>query len=225
MKKHYLLKLGALSAILALATTLSCTDHTNPDPEPVAGCQTVAGTPRAFPCEFKILKVEFLRKTSATDVFATVTPGNPDIKLPASEAKISGYGSGKSYIFMTFNVRVHVQRVAAPSFQPSVGYELLAYTYDPPLTDDNLGSSYQPPLNPPNAHAFAMPIGATEVKSMEFSYSFDLESPWRRQISGANLVSVVNNTTAGKLLEAPYSYQLLRDIFEANLYIKASLWE
>lgn len=224
MKKHHLLKLGALSSILALAAALSCTDHTTPDPDPEAGCRTVVGIPRAFPCEFKILKVEFLRKTSATDVFATVTPGNPEVKLPASEAKISGYGSGKSYVFMTFNVRVHIQRVAAPSFLPSVGYELLAYTYDPPLTDDQVGS-FQPTLNPAKPQAFAMPVGGTEVKSMEFSYSFDLESPWRRQIAGANLVSVVNNITARKLLDAPYSYQLLRDIFEANLYIKASLWE
>lgn len=224
MKTDYLLKLGAFFTILAVATALSCTDHVNPDPDPETGCQTVAGVPRAFPCEFKILKVEFLRKTSTTDVFATITPGNPDVRLPASEAKTSGYGSGRSYVFMTFNVRVHIQRVAAPSFTPSVGYELFAYTYDPPLTEDKVGS-FQPSLNPANPQAFAMPIGGTEVKSMEFSYSSDLESPWRRQITGVNLVSVANNTTARKLLDAPYSYQLLRDIFEANLYIKASLWE
>lgn len=224
MKKRYLLKLGALFAMLALGAALSCTDHVNPDPEPEAGCRTVGGTPRAFPCEFRILKVEFLRKASTTEVFATVTPGNPDVKLPASEAKTAGYGSGKSYVFMIFNVRVYIQRIAAPSFPPSVGYELLAYTYDPPLTDDRVGS-FQPSLNPAKPQAFAMSVGSTEVMSMEFSYSFDLESPWRRQIAGANLVSVVNNTTARNLLDAPYSYQLLRDIFEANLYIKASLWE
>lgn len=225
MKKHYLLKLGAFSTIFALAAALSCTDHVNPDPEPETGCQTVAGAPRAFPCEFKILKVEFLRKTSTTDVFVTVTPGNPNIRLPASEAKTSGYGSGRSYVFMAFNVRVHIQRVAAPSFTPNVGYELIGYTYDPPLTDDNVNPSYQPSLNPAKPQAFAMPIGGTEVISMEFLYSFDLEDPDRRQISGVNLVSAINNTTAKKLLGAPYNYHLFRDIFEANLYIKASLWE
>lgn len=224
MKKHYRLKLGAFSAILALATALSCTDHVDPDPEPEPACLTVAGTPRAFPCEFKILKVEFLRKTSTTDVFATITPGNPDVRLPASEAKTSGYGSGGSYVFMMFNVRVHIQRITAPAFPPSVGYEIYAFAYDPPLTEDNVGS-FVPPLNPANPHAFAMPIGGTEVKSTEFLYSFDLEDPGRRQITGVNLVSISNNTTARKLLEAPYSYQLLRDIFETKFYIKATLWE
>ncbi|WP_353720976.1 hypothetical protein [Dyadobacter sp. 676] len=222
MKKRYLLRCAMFSAMLGIITALSCTDHVNPDPP--SSCATVAGIPRAFPCEFRILKVEFLRKTSATEVFATVTPDNPDIKLPPGEAKTSGYGSGKSYVFMAFNVRVHIQRIAAPSFLPSVGYELFYYTYDPPLTDDNVGS-FVPSLNPGSPHAFNMPIGGIEVKNLEFLYSFDLESPWRRQISGVNLVSVANNVTARTLLNAPYSYQLLRDIFETNLYIKASLWE
>lgn len=78
MKTLRILKVISLSSVLMLAMAFSCQDHHVPDP--VSNCDLVDGTPRAFPCEFEITKVEFLKKLT-NQVSTTILPGHPDAEV------------------------------------------------------------------------------------------------------------------------------------------------
>jgi len=59
MKNYSLIKVFAVSLVLLTAMAFSCQDHHVPDPDPVIKCNRVDGSPRAFPCEFEIIKIEY----------------------------------------------------------------------------------------------------------------------------------------------------------------------
>jgi len=101
-----------------MAMAFSCQDHHVP--EPVSNCERVDGTPRAFPCEFEITKLEFLR-TNTSQVVKTVLPGSPVVQLPLNDAYHFQYGSQREYAIVDYRVRIHVKRIANASFQPVGG--------------------------------------------------------------------------------------------------------
>src|SRR5688572_26371059 len=142
MKTLRILKVISLSSVLMLAMAFSCQDHHVPDP--VGNCDRVDGTPRAFPCEFEITKVEFLKKLT-NQVSMTILPGHPDALLILGDAYRSFVGSDAEYRDVFFKVRLHVKRIANPTAQPADGYEIWQYRVtpmDPPfygIYNDNIG--------------------------------------------------------------------------------------
>jgi len=230
MKNYSLIKIAAMSAVFVTAMAFSCQDHNLPDPDPVVNCKRIDGTPRAFPCEFEIVKVEFLRNNTS-QVVRTVFPSDPNVELPINAAKFYGWGSGRSYIFMQYNIRVHVKRIANPSFLPVGGYEVMDYSLTPayppypPLHDDLIGPGGWPPPGSPAANpvAFDMAIGETRTVEKMVTMQFNTEFPPVTLSYGPNIVSVVNNTTTIKLINAPYNYDRLRDVHEARIAINPSL--
>ncbi|WP_310226590.1 MULTISPECIES: hypothetical protein [unclassified Dyadobacter] len=228
-----LLKIMSLSSVVLTAMAFSCQDHHIPDPDPVANCELVDGSSRAFPCEFQITKLEFLR--NKTDkVVRTFMPGDSTVALPINASERYVWGSMHAYIQMIYRVRVHVKRIAAASIQPQGGYELIPYRLSPdvppgfpfpPLWDDYIGGPYG--LNPPSATAahpldMSMPIGETRSYVVTLELMFDTESQGG-QYFGDHLIGVTNNTTALTLLGAPYNYHRLRDIHEAKIRFKPQL--
>ena len=215
-----------------MAMAFSCQDHYVPDPDPVSNCNRVDGTPRAFPCEFEITKLEFL-KTTTNLVVRTVLPGSPDVQLPLDQAYQLEYGSQGAYAQVVFRVLLHIKRIANASFQPVGGYEVSQFRISDPeppypaIYNDIIGSGpggnvlpASPAKNPVNLD---MTTGETRVieSQVGFVYSFNPSQP--KQV-GAFYFSIVNNTTSLKLAAAPYSYNLLRDIHEARIVYEPRAW-
>ena len=233
MKTLGLLKTASLLAVLFLAMAFSCQDHNIPDPDPVANCQRVDGTDRAFPCEFEITKVEFLRNNT-NGVVRTFLPGDSTIGLPINAALRAEWGSMHAGIQMIYRMRVHVKRIAPASFQPVGGYEISSYQLSPPvppgypyppLWDDLIGGPFG--LNPPPATAnhpldMSMAVGETRSYESTLQLLFNVESHGA-QYFGRQMIGIINNTTALTLLEAPYNYNRLRDIHETGIAVKPYL--
>jgi hypothetical protein len=227
MRALTLLRAVSLASILLAAMAFSCQDHHIPDPDPVANCKLVNGSERAFPCEFEITKLEFLRNNTS-NVVRTFVPGDSTVGLPINASLRYVWGSMHAGISMTYRVRVYVKRIAAASFQPLGGYEFSTYQLSPevppgypfpPLWDDFIGGPYG--LNPPPATAYepldmSMAIGETRTYVMNLDLLFNTE------VSGAayfgnQLIGIINYTTAHKLLGTPYNYNRLRDIHETKI--------
>lgn len=227
------LKAVSLLAVLLVAMAFSCQDHSVPDPDPVANCQRVDGTDRAFPCEFEITKLEFLRNNT-NNVVRTFLPGDSTIGLPINASVSFVWGSMHAYVWMTYRVRVYVKRIAQASFQPAGGYEIVPYQLSPPvppdfpfppLWDDLIGGPYG--LNPPSATAgnpldMSMAVGETRSYVATLDLSFDVENQ-HGQYFGQLMLGIINNTTALTLLGAPYNYNRLRDIHETRFGFKPQL--
>lgn len=226
MRQLSLIRVLSLAAIFLTAMAFSCQDHHIPDPEPAANCQRVDGTDRAFPCEFQITKLEFLRKNTNNAV-RTFLPGDSTIGLPLNAADSYAWGSKHGYVLVTYRVRVHVKRIAPASFQPVGGYEPVLYrlhiaTPGSPyhsLYDDIIGSPFgvQPPPSPAaNPLDMSMAVGETRSFVLSLYLDFDFEVRNGRHFPDL-LIGVVNNTTALTLIGAPYNYNLLRDLNEARI--------
>jgi hypothetical protein len=233
MRALTLLKTVSLASIFLTAMAFSCQDHDIPDPDPVANCKRTNGTDRAFPCEFQIVKLEFLRNNT-NNVVKTFLLGDSTIALPINASERYVWGSKHAYIWMTYRVRVRVKRIAAASFQPVGGYELMPYRLSPegppgfpypPLHDDLVGGpwGWGPPASPANEPLdMSMPIGETRSFVLSLELQFDTETQ-HGSYFGNHLVGIVNNTTARTLLAAPHNYDRLRDIHEARIVFKPQL--
>ena len=229
MKSYPLIKIAALSAVLTTVMAFSCQDHHNPDPDPVTNCERVEGGARAFPCEFEIVKLEFLRGTT-NQVVSTFLPANAKVALPINASQAYFWLSMHSSVYMQYRVRVHVKRIAAASFHPVGGYELVYYRMTPivpgypPVYNDiiaepgvvqSAGNTLpaSPAKRPVN---FDMPVGETRTAELLVTLGFDYEA-LGGVYDGEMTIGVVNNTTALKLSGAPYNYNRGRDIQEAKL--------
>ncbi|SDD45294.1 hypothetical protein SAMN04487996_10167 [Dyadobacter soli] len=228
MKTLTLIKVVSLSSVLMMAMAFSCQDHQVP--EPVSNCDRVDGTPRAFPCEFEITKLEFLRKNTS-QVVKTVLPGSPDVQLSSRDALRFNYGSSREYAIADFRVRVHVKRIAAASFLPVGGYEITYYQLSDPVPpfpaayddifDPSLWSA--PPSSPSNPITnLDMLVGETRTVETELNMVFDfMGGP---QVFGEIVIGIVNNSTTHTLVAAPYKYDRLRDVHEARIPFKPSVY-
>lgn len=227
MKTRALVKIAAMSAVLITAMAFSCQDHHIPDP--VIHCERVDGSPRAFPCEFEIVKLEFLRGTT-NQVVSTFLPGDTTVALPINASQAYFWLSMHSSVYLQYRVRVHVKRIAAASSQPVGGYELVYYRMAPivpgypPVYDDIISApgavqsaGNTLPLSPAKRPVnFDMPVGETRTAELLVTLGFDYEM-LGGVYSGEMVIGVVNNTTALKLFGAPYNYNRGRDIQEARL--------
>ena len=228
MKTLRLLKVISLSSVLMMAMAFSCQDHHVP--EPVSNCERVDGTPRAFPCEFEITKLEFLR-TNTSQVVKTVLPGSPVVQLPLNDAYHFQYGSQREYAIVDYRVRIHVKRIANASFQPVGGYEVMYYQLSlpdppyPPLYNDIIGPSGWPLPASPATKPVVLDMAVGETRTVEtmlnLQFSFSVPS---HQILGDIVIGIVNNTTARTLIAAPYNYNLLRDAHEARIPFTPSVY-
>jgi hypothetical protein len=225
MKTLRLLKVISLLSFLLMAMAFSCQDHHIPDPDPVANCNRVDGTARAFPCEFEITKLEFL-KTTTGQVSRTVLPGNLNVQLPIGDAYHFQYGSQRAYAIVEFRVRLHIKRIAKASFPPVGGYELIRYQLSPPvpiygsLYNDILtekGNEWMTPPSPAgNPITLDMAVGETRTVASEVYFILDL-TPTSSHFLGQINFSIGNNSTARTLIAAPYNYDLVRDAYEATI--------
>jgi hypothetical protein len=226
MRSFTLMRVVSPAILFLTAMAFSCQDHHTPDPDPAANCQRVDGSDRDFPCEFKITKLEFLRKNT-NNVVRTFLPGDSTIGLPVNAADSYGWGSKHAYVWMNYRVRVHVKRIAPASFQPVGGYELVLYPLyiadpDSPyhsLYDDIIGSPFglQPPPSPA-ANPLDMSMAVGETRSYVFPLYLFFDTEFRRGRHFPDLLfGVVNNTTALTLIGAPYNYKLFRDLNEARI--------
>lgn len=207
----------------------SCGDHNVPDPDPVMNCELVDGNARAFPCEFEIVKLEFLRGNTDR-VVSTFRPGDSTVVLPINASLAYFWLSMHSHVYMQYRVRAHVKRIAPASFQPVGGYEMVYYQLSPgapgypPIYDDLIGrpdvmqsGGNTPPASPAKRPVnFDMPVGETRTADLMIILGFEFENSGGL-FFGDMSIGVVNNTTALKLMGAPYDYNRCRDIQEAKL--------
>jgi hypothetical protein len=232
MKTLPLMKAVLLTSVFLTAMAFSCQDHHAPDPDPVENCERIDGTARAFPCEFEITKLEFLRNNT-NSVVRTLMQGDTGVALPINASLKFQWLSMRTSMIMEYRVRVHVKRVANPSFQPVGGYEVFAYRLSPPgppgfpfppIHDDLIGTGlWAPPASPPDKPAnFNMAIGETRAFETVLYFDFVTEI-YKDYYFGKVIVSVINNTTNGKLLAAPYNYDRFRDVHEARIEFRPRL--
>lgn len=229
MKSLGILKVISLSSVLMMAMAFSCQDHDVPDP--VTRCNRVDGTPRAFPCEFEITRVDFLKKLT-NDVAATILPGNLDFVLPLEQAYRFEFGSRREYAQVVFKVRIHVKRIATASFPVADGYEVWQYRvtpHGPPyfgIYNDDIGGPGGNAIPEPTNNSpikMDMAVGETRTVDNEIAFVINYYPPQPKQI-GDFYFAIMNNTTARKLASAPYNYGLLRDIDEGHIGYAPRAW-
>jgi hypothetical protein len=145
MKINRLFKLLPSITILTIALAISCTEHLTPDTNKL--CERSDGTPRFYPCEFEIVKAEFAKGLTINDIFATITPQNPDVVLPMQFAWYH-FNQNPNTIDVTFKVKLHVKRVANASINPISGYVLDKPTGKPATIASLYSTLSFPPLHP-----------------------------------------------------------------------------
>jgi hypothetical protein len=228
MKHSCLSQLVSFTFVIAAAIAVSCTDHTEPDP--LTGCKLVDGTPRLYPCEFEILKVEFCNKLNVSDIFGTVMPGHPDISLPVSRAW-SSFHPSPGFIDATFKVKIHVKRISNPAFDVSYQYVMPKIIRVLPVGSDAFDISSFPPVFPPLPVRLDMAVGDTSVVIADASYHAreqvlpPLNIPVYSEISGNVLFLIYNMVTAGALAGPPNNYPTILDVAESHIAINPTLVE
>lgn len=210
-----------------LIAALSCTDHDIPQipDEPASACLTTAGTPRTYPCEFKIEKLTFYAKDMT--VLGEVVTGTPAIALKRSKAKRDSNPSGTtagSTGAVTYDVKATVRRIANPSFPVSAGYLLSSTTI-------SAGISI---LHTPGERTFIgspialdMPVGSTAEIPFELIYIYGLSdgggsvNPFL--LLGPNTFFLENDVTTFQFNRTIPPYNLVGNVVEAYMRIAASI--
>jgi hypothetical protein len=227
MKVKHLLKLLPLSAILATALALSCTDHEIPETDPI--CQLANGTPRFYPCEFEIVKAEFVKGLAINDIFATITPQHPDVVLPM-QFSWSRLSPTPNTINVTFKVKLYVKRIANASVHASSGYILDKPTGIPSTIASLYSTAFFPPIHPQvPIELNALPLGDTTVVISDAEYHIMVEylpplnTPVYTNFTGNVLYAFHNVETTKVLAAAPHHYLLGVDASEAHIVINPTL--
>lgn len=228
MKFLYRPKLASLIFIFAAALAVSCTDHTEPDPQ--TGCKLVDGTARLYQCEFEILKVEFCNRLNINDIFGTVMPGHPDITLPVGLAW-SSFHPSPGFIDATYKVKIHVRRISNPAFDVSYQYVMPKIIRVLPVGSDAFDISSFPPVFPPLPVRLDMAVGDTSIVIADASYHAreqvlpPLNVPVYSEISGNVLFIIYNMATASALANAPNNYPTILDVAESHIALNPNLVE
>lgn len=202
-------KIYASLAVLMMAFALSCTDHSNPDPGGPGGtnCSRVDGTPRAYPCEFEIVKIDFMRQSSNDAVFATITPNNHQVALQAALA-FSYVKTGTLTADVVFKVRLHIKRIANPAFPTPGGYWISESVSGGEVDD--------PSVLRPNRYypAPSLPMAVGETAQVFSRLTFSTLDNMINQ--SPTMLSIQNPVTYANLTAAPHNYALVRDRSEAH---------
>ncbi|MCF0074102.1 hypothetical protein LZD49_26705 [Dyadobacter sp. CY261] len=209
-----------------LAVALSCTDHEVPgipnDPE--SACLKINGSPRLYPCEFKIEKLTFYAKDNS--VLGEVTPGSPAIALSRSKAKMDsnpGASTAGQIGSLIFDVKATVKRLASPSFPVSAGY-LLVYSshVSGPLALTTPGES----AVTGSPVAISIPVGATTEITFELPSRYELYNTMSgvkpKAFLGLTAFLIYNDATSAALDEHP---SLIGDVAESYIRITTTVGE
>jgi hypothetical protein len=199
-------KIYATMAVFVMALALSCTDHSNPDPGG-PNCSRVDGTPRLYPCEFEIVKIDFMQQSSNDATFATITPANHNVALKAALA-FSYVKNSTLTATVVFKIRLHIKRIASPAFPTPGGYWISESVAGGEVDDPSVlrPNTYYP------APALGMAVGETiQVFSRLTFYTSDNVID-----QGPTMISIQNPVTYANLAAAPNNYALVRDLSEAH---------
>ena len=224
------LKLLALFCVLLLAMAFSCQDHNIPDP-PLTNCKRVDGTQRAFDCEFEFVKAEFYTKNftqpgpPTKDIYATVTPGNPDFEIKEPRWGAYIFNQRVNTYLGQFPATVTIRRIA-PSATNSKQYILRNnITAESPTSPVEGFSdfSYGAPIVDPDPVTIDIPVGGTYTYDINFimAGSYIERSNYLEYIiPGKELYLLIQSfETGNRLKQAPYNYTLYRDLAEAKLIL------
>ncbi len=219
----YVRTLLALTYSLFVAA-LSCTDHEVPElpNDPESACSKINGSPRAYPCEFKIEKLTFYAKDNS--VIGEVTPTSPNIILYRSRAKMDSNPSASTVGqigVLTFDVKATVKRLAGPSFPVMAGYELVYSNHVSgvsALTTPGESAVIGSPL------AIPIPVGATTEISLELPARYQIQNVMGeiRPTAFLSLTAflIYNDVTSEELDDHP---SFIGDVAEAHIDITTSI--
>jgi len=210
-----------------LIAALSCTDHDIPDTpdDPSSACLTTAGTPRTYPCEFRIDKLTFYAKDMS--VLGEVVPGTPVIALKRSKAKTDSnplaMTAGSSGA-VAYDVKATVTRIASPSFPVSAGYLLSSTTI----------SAGPMILHTPGERTFigspvsiAIPVGTTTEVPFQFTFIYGLSDsgggvvPFL--INGPNTFFLENDVTTLQFNRSIPPYTYVANVVETYIRLAAGI--
>ncbi|TLV02422.1 hypothetical protein [Dyadobacter luticola] len=216
-------------AILLTALAISCADHDITEPE--SNCERADGTPRLYPCEFEIVKAEFAKGLTINDIFATITPQNPDVVLPMQFAWYR-FSQNPNTIDITFKIKLYVKRIANASVHASSGYILDKPTGWPSTIASLYSTAFFPPLHPQvPIELLSLPLGETTVVISDAAYHIMVEylpplnTPVYTKFTGNVLYAFHNIETTKVLTAAPYDYSLGVDASEAHIVINPAITE
>ena len=218
MKKHFFLKVISAFSVVLTAMAFSCQDHFVPEePEtaifPANACTLNNGEPRPFPCEFEVVKIDFVY--GPKDVIAgTATQADSVVHLTRAHPQtfITWGIHGGFYSF--WRTRVTIRRIANP-----VGHNSKEYIFREAFRgfhDDNRDPyPITPPDNAFEKHTIDIPIGGTYT----FASGFTMEGgrPTKPTLSQSPYILVQNVATSAILQKPPYSYTNYREIADAKM--------
>lgn len=205
-KKYTAVRLFSAFVMFAVAVTMSCTDHVNPDPEPVAHCNRLNGQPRAFPCEFEIEKLEFMSGSSNTVVFETLTPTDSLFQL--SGPYYSWEKTGTETYKVRYKIRLTYKRIAeAPQ---GVTNEYVLYMTTGGIDSEDF-------LDWASDIGTDMAVGETRSEFYIIDYNLAI---WDSITNRKRMLSIVNLGTYNILKAAPYHYDAVRDRAESWIRFK-----
>ncbi|WP_342087672.1 hypothetical protein [Dyadobacter sp. OTU695] len=193
-------------SLLIIALALSCTDHVNPGEPGQSNCLRVNGSPRLYPCEFEITQIDVMKVSSNTDVYATLTPSNHNVHLLTTMA-FSYIRTATTTATLEYKLRLHVKRIAPPTFPTPTGYWISESIAGGEPDDPSvlLPNRYYP------APILNMAVGETSLVFTRLTYyTSDGELQGR-----PSMVSIQNPVTYQNLANAPNNYALGRDRSEA----------
>lgn len=223
MKLASIVQVISTTCILISAMAFSCQDHHVP--EPITNCNRVDGSPRAFDCEFEFLKADLyeLREGSKpnvkdTIVIASISPTSSiaTIKEPWYAAWIFS-PQGMRYSLL-MDVRVTIKRVAPPANGSDLyllrnnftAFEKLEYgTYGNTIPGDES-------LTPVKID---IPVGGTYTYSLPYQWLGDATDKGKYidyNLKSDYYLLIQNVATSELLRQAPYNYNLYRDLADAK---------
>ncbi|MCF2489947.1 hypothetical protein [Dyadobacter sp. CY347] len=211
MKTTALIKSACLSSIFFLAMAFSCQDHNIPDPEPTASCNLADGTPRAFPCEFEIVKIDFMEK-NAKKVMSTATQSDSNVTLnTAHAASFSVYGI-QGYFRSSWRTRITLKRIAASSTPGPNEY----------ITRDiRANNEINDPITTPDSNFKKLSFNIAVGDTISFASTVFIEGGYRGggnySVSLGYLATIQNVATSALLQKPPYNYTFIQDLAEAKI--------
>lgn len=224
---YHLILMTTCCCMMISASILSCTDHAIENPE--TACVRTDGSPRYFPCEFKIVKAEFT-KFYIGDVIATVTPENRKVTLPVKFAFVNIRPS-TGYADVTYKVILYIKRISNPSISSSNQYVIPYLTSVVSELDASVSAYRFTPAYPPLSNNISIAVGDTFRIAMDASYHVkeDLEpttgKPVYSKPSGVIAYLIYNMKTAAALAAPPNNYQNVLDLAESHIIIEPTFVE
>lgn len=228
MKKFPVIKVLASFAILLTTMAFSCQDHHVTDPDPVSNCNRVDGTPRAFPCEFEISKIEIFEKNT-DHIIETISPHRLQGGLSMLHAISTQPLSGHTQYVMTYRTKIYIKRITNSPLPSWNKYKVITMQpFNSPDRPDNILFPY-PIVNDVNSYQEIplWPIGETKIFESNILFLTSRVVTQTSILFGNPILYcfIVNYNTWEALATAPHNYSALRDISDAKLLYNVQMSE